>query len=161
MARKLRIVFSVVCGIVCMLLIALWARSYWWRDSIWRVTRRPSPVILLHTRFSSNSGTTSWVHENGLYSLSLQVARPDRWQYERGTAATYIPKKFQWHFSPSRRYLAIPHWFGVLVLALLCVFTSPLIRWRWIFSSWRFGLRTLLIATTLVAIVMGVAVAFR
>src|SRR5687768_601998 len=29
MKRKLRIAFSIVCGIVCLLLIALWVRSYW------------------------------------------------------------------------------------------------------------------------------------
>ena len=28
--RKLRIAWSVVCGIACVLLIALWVRSYWW-----------------------------------------------------------------------------------------------------------------------------------
>src|SRR5688500_7945556 len=32
--RKLRIVFSVVCGIPCALLIALWGRSYWWTDQL-------------------------------------------------------------------------------------------------------------------------------
>ena len=28
--RKLRIAWSVVCGIACVLLIVLWVRSYWW-----------------------------------------------------------------------------------------------------------------------------------
>jgi hypothetical protein len=31
---KLRIAWAVVCGIVCVLLIALWVRSYWWWDSV-------------------------------------------------------------------------------------------------------------------------------
>jgi hypothetical protein len=92
-----------------------------------------------------------WVHENGLYSLSLQTANPDRWQYDTSIAAEYIPKKFQWSFSPNRRVIAIPHWFGVLVLAVLCVLTSPLIRWR-------FSLRTLLIATTLIAVLLGAVI---
>src|SRR5688572_16156142 len=30
--RKLRITFSVLCGIVCLMLIVLWLRSYWWWD---------------------------------------------------------------------------------------------------------------------------------
>jgi hypothetical protein len=32
MFRKLRIAFSIVCGIVCLSLIALWVRSYSWCD---------------------------------------------------------------------------------------------------------------------------------
>jgi hypothetical protein len=36
--RKLRIAWSVGWGVVCLLLIALWVRSYWWTDSIWRYT---------------------------------------------------------------------------------------------------------------------------
>ena len=30
--RKLRIAWSVVCGILCLLLVALCVRSYWYRD---------------------------------------------------------------------------------------------------------------------------------
>ena len=30
--RKLRIAFSVTCGIACVLLVVLWVRSYWWVD---------------------------------------------------------------------------------------------------------------------------------
>ena len=30
--RKLRIAWSVMCGIACVLLIVLWVRSYWWQD---------------------------------------------------------------------------------------------------------------------------------
>ncbi len=32
--RKLRIVSSVVCAIACVLLIALWVRSYWRSDDL-------------------------------------------------------------------------------------------------------------------------------
>src|SRR6476469_9127373 len=32
--RKLRIAFSVTCLIACVLLIALWVRSYWWDDLV-------------------------------------------------------------------------------------------------------------------------------
>ena len=35
MARKLRIVFSAVCGIVCVLLVVLSVRSYWRRDCVY------------------------------------------------------------------------------------------------------------------------------
>jgi hypothetical protein len=32
--RLLRIAFSVACGIVCLMVIAVWVRSYWWVDAI-------------------------------------------------------------------------------------------------------------------------------
>jgi hypothetical protein len=32
--RNLRIAFSVTCGIACVLLIALWVRSYWYADDL-------------------------------------------------------------------------------------------------------------------------------
>jgi hypothetical protein len=32
--RSLRIAVSAVCGILCLLLIVLWVRSYWWLDII-------------------------------------------------------------------------------------------------------------------------------
>jgi hypothetical protein len=37
--RKLRIAWSVGCGIVCLLLIALWVRSYWWSDELTLASR--------------------------------------------------------------------------------------------------------------------------
>jgi hypothetical protein len=43
MLRKVPIVLSVLCGIVCLLLIALWARSYWSLDAfIGRLSRTTS-----------------------------------------------------------------------------------------------------------------------
>jgi hypothetical protein len=51
----------------------------------------------------------------------------------------------------SRFGLVLPHWFPVLLTALLA--TVPWLRWR-------FSLRTLLIAITLVAVGLGVIVAF-
>ena len=32
--RGLRIAVSAVCGILCVLLIVLWVRSYWWQDDV-------------------------------------------------------------------------------------------------------------------------------
>jgi hypothetical protein len=45
--------------------------------------------------------------------------------------------------------LMVPHWFGVLIFAGLA--GLPCLRWR-------FTIRTLLIATTLVAVVLGLIV---
>ena len=37
--RKLRIAWSVICSIACVLLIALWVRSYW-RYMQWKAKKR-------------------------------------------------------------------------------------------------------------------------
>ena len=55
--------------------------------------------------------------------------------------------KFDSYFAPSAWYVALPCWFLVITLGTL----SGL---PWV--KWRFSLRTLLIATTLVAVVLGV-----
>jgi hypothetical protein len=49
------------------------------------------------------------------------------------------------------RALIAPHWLPALLSATLAVIP-------WISRSWRFSLRTLLIATTLVAVVLGLVV---
>jgi hypothetical protein len=51
--------------------------------------------------------------------------------------------------------ISLPHW--VVAMASVAVATAPwLFHWRF-----RFSLRTLLIATTLIAVVLGAAVAIR
>jgi hypothetical protein len=47
-----------------------------------------------------------------------------------------------------------PHWFLVTFTGIMALSVG-------IFQWWRFSLRTLLIATTLVAVLLGLAVAFR
>src|SRR6476661_7413421 len=46
--RKLRIAWSVLCGIACVLLILLWVRSYWWNDSVFK--RLGTRELLLQMR---------------------------------------------------------------------------------------------------------------
>ena len=50
--RKLRIAWSAVCGIVCLLLIVLWVRSYWWRDYAYirRIGALPKQHTTTHLR---------------------------------------------------------------------------------------------------------------
>ena len=53
--------------------------------------------------------------------------------------------------SPIAAGFLCPHWFSLITVAIAAL---PWIRQL----SWRFNLRTLLIATTLVAVVLGLAV---
>jgi len=54
--------------------------------------------------------------------------------------------------APNSSAVRIPYWFTIAALCSVAVFPwTP-------FFSWRFSLRTLLIATTLIAMVMGAIV---
>jgi hypothetical protein len=135
MRRKLGIAFSAVCVIVCVLLIALWPRSYRWADSVMGlpfIFGSCQGNVLINERVTVTHvepGTTELTvqHPLGIQSLLIE-----------GMA-----------FRRLGEGLAIPYWF-LVIAAAMCAAT-PLLRWR-------FSLRTLLIATTLVALLLGAIV---
>jgi hypothetical protein len=60
-----------------------------------------------------------------------------------------MPFGFRWKFIPTAGVIIVPLWFPIGLAAILA--TAPWLRYR-------FTLRALLIATTLVALVLGLAV---
>jgi hypothetical protein len=141
--RKLRIAWSGACGAVCLLLIALWARSYW-RAEV--VTGRhiahyeaisvrgrlklsllddpwPVPLVSNHKSFGPDQRESDILYEH------VQL-------YANG-------RGFRWD---KHVRVLLPYWFPVVLLAICAGLP-------WLPS--RFSLRTVLIATTLVAVVMG------
>jgi hypothetical protein len=158
--RKLRIAWSVAWGILCLLLIVLWVRSYWvWEDLLYsKDTPRP-PKVELSTRIGSRKGTIYLWHstmdnlaEVGGEALSWQVNGSD-------DIAPYPSTGFQWHRSnPNGRrsadhdtFICVPHWSLILLATMLGA--APWISW-----SKRFSLRTLLVAVALLAVGLGLAV---
>jgi hypothetical protein len=145
--RKLRIAFSATCLIACVLLIALWVRSYWWFDLLMRHITTTCGVTVISARariwFSAGgmreetqSELSSWPHDR-LHDIESFAAG---WGF-----GAYM------HGPPNPVQIAVkaPHWFAILALA--AVAATPWLRWR-------FSLRTLLIATTLIAVVLGLIV---
>jgi hypothetical protein len=153
--RKLRIAFSATCLIACVLLISLWVRSYWWVDMLFSQGGNDEVGV------ESICGEISLI--KFLSSNDAQVALPRR--FSVGSVVVddvdraRLPETFlgfgysRWikRWSSHGRELCIPHWFALAFLATFAV--SP-----WIQCSNRFSLRTLLIATTLVAVVLGLIV---
>lgn len=137
--RKLRITFSAACGIVCLLLIALWVRSYWWADLI--NVDAPSPLAIQLT--SARGITTASIYKS-----------EQGWDWVR-VPPEYFPIggsekcSFQLYELKGVWTIMAPHWFSELLSATFAV--VPWLRWR-------FSLRTLLIAITLMAVVLGVLV---
>jgi hypothetical protein len=78
MKRKLRIAFSVLCGIACLLLVALWVRSYYWFDHLSGVAFHGAPTLAMFSvrgsisaRLLGPGAAPSW----GVGSLNLNGIR--------------------------------------------------------------------------------------
>jgi hypothetical protein len=140
--RYLRITWSLLCGILCSLLIVFCIRSFTWADqSAVRVSATH------HLMVCSQLGGISFLLDGSprviRTSTSVDVLYPEG------------PKpQFSGHFSVYQGQLgvSVPHWFLALTCAIMA--TIPWEPWKW-----KFSLRTLLIATTLVAVVLGLIVA--
>jgi len=130
MRRYLRIAFSVACGIICLLLSMLWVRSYWKWDDIHHVKGR----------FVINFGSTGGI----MYFRDAPVPRTpptQGWGYRSDDSA------FKWSSAPPS--IETSHSTFVLLSGSFAVL--PWVRWR-------FSLRTLLIAMTVMAALLGAIV---
>jgi hypothetical protein len=143
--RILRILWTVFCGIACVLMIVLWVRSNYRVEQIF-------VPITRSTYFSAGSMPNAFGFEISNKSPT------DTWAWLSMTAHGWLairdPTAPRWSgsgfFRISTASVVMPYWVGALSLDAIA--TLPWIRWR-------FSLRTLLIATTLVAVVIGLIVA--
>jgi hypothetical protein len=149
MLKYLRIAISALCSILCLLMMLLWIRSYSVTDAI-QWDRRPENIMVISTlgavqltwfenQFSNGDG--SWRIQSTELSPEFGSGRIFEWffYHERdvmGAATTRIG----W-----------PWWFNVLLAITMGVL--PWVPWKG-----RFSLRTLLIATTLIAAGLGLIV---
>ncbi len=142
--RYLRIAFSATCLIACVLLIVFWVRSYWWIDALFGLGSAPQYFAV-----GSEHGVISVTGNPNLLAL-LSAAN---WKLEGFPPG---PKPAQsgflgFYYETSQQQgtrLRFPICF--LVILSVTAGAAPWIR--------RFSLRTLMIATTLVAVVLGLIV---
>jgi hypothetical protein len=144
MLRKLRIAFSATCGIVCLLLVVLWVRSYRWSDDAY-CPLSSSNILIVN---SWRGRLSTYVGEPGAY--------PSGW----GTVSRYVTNivgrnqsRSSWGYASDQQgqEIMFPHWLLVFTSAALA---AALISHR----PHRFSLCTLLIATTIVSVLLGVVV---
>jgi len=138
MLKYLRIAVTALSLTACVLLIALWVRSYWRGDLVFRKV------------------SSGWLYANSaMGSVELGIPGPQDWSAPNDVQWTWKSieiNAFATHAGFSVTYyggIVVPHWF----LAFLATATASL---PWIQLRCRFSLRTLLIATTLVAVAMGI-----
>jgi hypothetical protein len=143
--RKLRIAWSVVWGLLAVLLIVLWVRSYWCKYTF-RTNDLDNRVVV----FSAYGN----IHFRKFGDTAISTCISDGWEFQSELTEDLNEFKgsngFQLLHRPGYFDLSIPYRFPVMLSATLTV--APWLRFR-------FSLRTLLIATTLVAVVLGLIVA--
>ena len=142
--RKLKIASSVVCGVLCLPVIALWVRSYEFKDSIWLSgTNHGLQINSLTGHFAVYIITRPSPNSKFVPSQTAHDQISGRWveMFDKNVLGFY--------FGRNGRELRIdvPHWFCVLVIVMVGV-----VAWR---IEWRFSLRTLLIGMAAVAIFLG------
>ena len=145
--RALRITWTVLCGIACVLLIALWVRSYWWEDGV--SSQFKHRMIDVESICGEIVISKMDVQELLSFGIKLFSGPVDDFR-QQSLPRTLLGFGYSQWSSQSWDVL-VPHWFPVLLFAALSA--APWLRCR-------FSLRTLLIATTLVAVVLGLAMYF-
>jgi len=162
--RKLRIAWSVLFAIVCLLLIVLWVRSYWRIEAIMgrmlnlsslhgrivfdKVPQRRADVM---KSIADDVKRISGVSAPAWDVISYPYERSSPYETNRNFGLPQFPGFKFYSLGDGTIRLVVPHWF--VLLTCLAMSAAPWFRW-----SNRFSLRTLLIATTLVAVVLGLAI---
>lgn len=139
MARNLRIAVSVFFGLLTVALCVLWVRSFWRMDQLFLATTRPAFIV-------SNNGNIICKVAASQYRWGAVPSFP--WDYKTTTSSGYVLDGF-WRSDAIETELSLSH-------LAMAIFPATIACLPWV--RWKFSLRTLLIATTLVAVVLGLAV---
>jgi hypothetical protein len=154
MARKLRIAASVFFAVLTVALCVLWVRSYWWVDSI---SRQAETIDL---EIVSRSGKLSFMRYVCVPKIEVVYTnwhvRSHPVNSKVGHGFYYIEdaEKFPFALIRSGRFatVSMPYWCPVITTVLLAVL--PWFLWL----TKQLGPRRMLVATTLVAVVLGLGV---
>jgi hypothetical protein len=139
--RKLRIAWSVASGVLCLLLAALWVRSYSRYDNV-------------GLRISGNwiVCANSYWGKLELVTLKTRAWRSDPQFHWNSRAANWMPAIPTWYFGPTvfsgpGGMVSLRYWPLILITAALSAMAT--------ITHWQFSLRTLLIVMTLFAVGLG------
>jgi hypothetical protein len=137
MARKVRIGVSVFFGVLAVALCVLWVRSYLVRD---------------YVQFSARGAVH--VHSScGMIEYSWLASRPKAWEYSTFPPHDYGDWKLHnlWRTGRTYQHALVP--FALVVGTTIVATLLP-----WSGAVRQFSLRTLFITTSIIAILLGLAV---
>ena len=150
--RKLRIAWSLACGIACVLLMMLWVRSYWYGDYINQVSSASGRINSVGStygtlRFSFDKQSFRHPGQVGGWHMFHQwLGEPETPEKENAEIRKLNSQQLHWVNRPTRLLIKVPHW----LIAVLAAVAGAIPWW-----PKRFSLRALLITTMLVAVLMG------
>ncbi len=146
MTRRLRIAVSVFFAMLPVLVCVLWVRSYWRSDQV------DFPITGHHgVSITSVRGQMSCWRWNGGGRIQFWSQTTEEWLGHPPVVNEYFDFPPHQGLRINGGTLWIPHAFVVFLFAVLAIL--PCFQ-----LSYRFSLRTLLIATAIVAILLGLAV---
>jgi hypothetical protein len=154
--RKLRIAFSTFCALIALSFVTVSVRSYWWTEEVfWKISDDYAVGIWNgagHVVFSWHSPRNG-MHPGARSGIMGPRRITDRRKLLERTEVPSVAG-----FGADRRFdvdlVMMPHW--CLVLLTGAIAALPWMSWQW-----RFSLRTLLVAMTLVALSLGLFVLSR
>jgi hypothetical protein len=155
--RRVRIAVSVFVGVCALAVLVLWVRSYsrYDRFEITDFSSRYVYFVSIYGRVTVGQSTYRSIATNGL-SRTRFKSGPAMEVYDGlelfGEFKTDPHSRLQGHFAARINELGAPHW--AIALCFLLFAVAPSARY---FAA-RFSLRTMFIATTLVAVVLGLGV---
>ena len=145
---KLRVAATTTCLLFCLLIIGLWVRSYTTRDTVWWPgTNRGSEIsslsghaiLIIMTRETFGGGFPPFATHHEKIDPNRTLTFGDN-----VIGFLYRPE-------PTLVRMDVPFWF----LLSICIITAAI---AWPRGKWRFSVRGLLIATTILAAALGFAV---
>lgn len=147
--RKLRVTFSVIYFTVCALVVALWIPSYHWRAQVVGGIRTHHVFATSldgRLRLSISLRSGGWPEGTGFHWLRLSKDDNGGWIQRPSSTLGFEA----WVSKRGKLGLTAPHWFVILIAAV-----AGAALWK---RPWRFSLRAILVAMTLIATTLGVAV---
>lgn len=141
MKPVLRIAASAFFGLMTVALIVLWVRSYYWRDGAVWTTSQNSAVGM-----STWPGAIHYLSRRDASAQSIPASLLVGFSQVTDRHAPVPP--FRWRHSQRHSELILPIWF-------LTVFSASVSIVSWYYLPAQFGLRTLLIGTTVMALALG------
>jgi hypothetical protein len=144
MPRRLLNIASVVCLVACVALMGMWVRSYDQRPGLLATTQRFNIGSLQGRLMLIPSENNEWWWM-AVGNPSVYPGDPAYLSLPKGTSN---PAGFRLYLSGSASALIVPYWFLVLTSGSLAM----IFQLRW---PPRFTLRSLFLATTLLAVVLG------
>jgi hypothetical protein len=159
--RYLRLLTTVVGITACLVVIALWVRSYWWLD--YRIVSGRGGCFFVQSQQGQLRAITVLAHSpltaanndgwnasasSELFRVTFALPNTPYQIQKEWTAQLSDLREFGWDRYPDGHKFVIPNWFAAAICG--CFAETPWIR--------QFNLRFLFLGMTLVAALFGVAV---